>query len=100
MQVSQRDPYSPNIKRRNEEQRAAGAGRGFSHEFVTEPYVCSLYECKSHKETCIDQTYREEVKEQETAGAGRDFHAKFVSEPYVCWLYGCKSHKETRIHRT
>ena len=58
------------------------AGRDF-HKLqgkivVTEPYVCSLYECKSHKETCIHQTHREEMKEQQTAGQEGIFTRKLL----------------------
>ena len=50
------------------EQQTAGQEGIFTRKLLRNLYVCSLYECKSHKETCIHQTHREEMKEQQTAG--------------------------------
>ena len=49
-------------------------------EMFTGSYVLSLYEYKSHKETCIQQASRQE---------------KIFTGSYVLSLYEYKSHKET-----
>ena len=51
-------------------------------EMFTGSYVLSLYEYKSHKETCIQQASRQE---------------KFFTGSYVLSLYEYRSHKETCI---
>ena len=76
--LTKRPAFTKHIEKKWKRTANCRAGRDFHTKIVTEPYVCSLYECKSHKETCIHQTHREEMKEQQTAGQEGIFTRKLL----------------------
>ena len=70
----------------------------FHTKVFTGRYVYSLYEYKSHKETCKQETSRWWNETGETIHSHENFHTEVFTGRYVYSLYNCKSHKETCIH--